>query len=208
MSDATYLCINVLDKHDLVNFFGAEVAGLFDSEVTATDQLQAEGLKKRRKTMSAFTRWGWFKDRMGKLLDLTGHESLRFLAGQAHTHKYIHVMKEDLPGLEYEIKTQCEYSLFKDDFTPVIRALNDLTAWCKSNPDQAGEIVEMYREDTLNAIEYAFFTLDPKSEAPSSDEGEGGDFFFCTLKTIGDLFRYAHSGKNMWIVYENSQVIS
>lgn len=211
MSHSTSFCISVLNKHDLVNYFGVEVAALFDKEATATDASQpnlAEGLKKLRKTMIASTRWGRFNEGMGRLLDLTGHERLRFLANQACDYTYVHVVKCDLPGMELEIKTEYKYSVFRERFDPIIQDLSSVVAWCRSHPEKLIDIVDMYPEDVLSAIEYSFFTLNPNDEAGSGEEGEGGHFFFCVLKTIGDLFRYARIGRDRLVVFDNSNVIS
>lgn len=129
MSDASAFSLCVLDKHDLVNYFGSEVATLFDSNAVAAYPKGMANLDKRRKEFIALTRNNWMKNRAKKLLDLSGHERLRFLSEESFTHKYIHVYG-DPPN---ETKILSRYTLIKEnDFDPVLGELNGLIAWCQS----------------------------------------------------------------------------
>jgi hypothetical protein len=167
------------------------------SELLTTSLLDAEGVSKQivpKRVLKGFTRGDWFKECVKCLVEASGVDNLNFLYAQDCTHEYIEIQK--FSGTDdsiYEYKTLHQYTLIYGEhrFAAIIASLNRLIDWCYKNPDAASRITDyVFADGIKKSIENSFYTLSPNSEAPG-DEGQGPDFLFCTLKTIGELIRYA-----------------
>lgn len=207
MSSSSELSLFVIDRRDLANFYGTEVAALLAGQPVALDSQYLHHYESLRKKMNASTRGDWFKVSMKELLDLSGIEHLRFMSEQSHTHKYLEVDRSHPEVYDKEIKTLHEYTVIKKDFKTIIKALNALASWCSANPDRTDLVLVMdYPESAIESLENSFFTLNPNGDLLYENEGQGSLFFFCVLRTIGDLLRYAEQ-KGLWVIYDNAQMV-
>lgn len=207
MSDSSALSLRVIDGRDLANFYGTELATILADEPMALDSRCLHHFESMRKVMNAYTRGDWFKVKMRELLDHSKIEDLRFMSGQTYTHNYFEIDRSHSEVYEKEIKTLHEYTVIKKDYKSVLKALNAFTSWCVANPDQADlELVIDYPESAMESLENAFFTLNPNVDLLCENEGQGSLFFFCVLRTVGDLIRYAEQ-KGLWVIYDNTKMV-
>jgi hypothetical protein len=197
MSDHSDFSLCVIDKRDLSNFFGVEIATILAGEPIAIDSKYLHFYKPLRREMRGFTRGDWFKVSMRELLDISGIENLRFLSQE--THKYRHISVDDSHQHEYTV-------IKRDDFELILNALDALVIWCRDNPNKADAVLVLdYPESATESIENAFYTSNPNRD-DCGDEGRGSLFFFCVLKTVGDMLRYAnHQG--FWAIYDNEYMV-
>ncbi len=207
MSDSSGFSLSVLDPRDLANFYGCDVAALMAGRPVAIDAKYLHQYEKRRKTMIGITRGDWFKEIMGSLLDVSGIGGLRFLSAQSHTCSYLEVEQHEFNGRISETKMLHEYTVINSETSNVLNAHSKLVTWCHANQDKTTKVLfDWGIEDIAASMENAFFTLHPNSEIVTDDEGRSTDFFFCVLRTVGELLRYAkHQGS--WVVYDNMQAI-
>lgn len=147
---------------------------------------------KPRMLMSGTTRGDWFQDCLDRLIRASGIGNLSFLTGKSWTNQHFAC---DSGSYSYGYRFRYTVIRSQDELTTAIYALNRLLAWCRAHPDATAAVTDYVdAAGVLESIEGAFFTLSPNSEV-AGDEGQGPDFLFCVLHTVGDLLRYAKHWK-------------
>ncbi len=196
MSDLFYSEFVVIHESCLTNYFSEEVSELLSGERIPRNQYvdsrtyRNDRMNSIVRRMSIATRNDWLHARLKELLRESGIEGLRFLSGETCTHR----RKE---ATKYEGKIVCEqtfeYTVLSPDYDKVISSIDQLYRWCLLHPEAAAKLLDVCPKDLTGSIESAFFTLNTSDDG--FDSGEGADFAFCVLKTIGDLMRYAKYNK-------------
>ena len=183
MSDTFSSMLHVFPKAFITNRFGDE-----DSELLTGEKIPRieEGANDASRDMFIATRNNWLPIRLKELFRSSGIEGLRFLSGETYTHQ--HKIVTEANGVVVWEETQA-LTVLNPHYDEVISSIDRLRQWCISNPDVAAKILDIYPKDLGKSIESAFFTLNTDNDG--FDDGQGADFTFSVLKTIGDLMRHA-----------------
>ncbi|MDD5277642.1 MAG: hypothetical protein PHR16_16370 [Methylovulum sp.] len=206
----------VLDKTEIPAYFGEKVAAILLGKEASTLPQNTETANTLQRRMRGSTRSDSFKWRMAELLKLASIESLRFIAETACTHlvlsKEYGAIIEDATYMETEEKEEDkeddqfaahQYTVIKPEkCDAVIADLKKLFSWCSDNVSPASDILEFDDEDVKNAIANAVVCEDLNKQADYGEDGDSAEFFFCALKSILELLKYAKAN-NLYAVYKN-----
>lgn len=214
MSYESMFGLSVVIQRNVLNHFGNEI-GEWISGKNAEANPSYEHSKHWDMMMLASTRSDWFKRSMAQLVRLAGCDELQFMIEEfidqsaqsgekfasADYKKYLRVRETDSDG---KYGHQTEYSLILNP-NKAASGIGRLVNWIRTNPALAGPVILLEPDEVEDVFDQSYFTLNP-SEKSKDDEGQGPHFFFCTVKTIKDLLRYAEA-RNLLAVYESDQMV-
>jgi hypothetical protein len=197
MSDLSFSGLYVIHKPFLTNCFDEELSErLAGEKIPRNDQIKGR-LSSVDKHLSIGSRGNWFQSRLKLLLDASGDADLRFLSGETYTFTYDQVTRH---GGEVVWKETEAYSVLNSRRDAVIAAIARLERWCALNTEVAADLLDEHSRALREAIDSAFFTLAPVNEG--FDSGEGAQFVFCVLRTVGDLMRYSRF-RDCWAIFRS-----
>ena len=205
MAEARISSLAVLRKECLTNCYGAEVSQLLTGEAIPRIPLSADVVIKQpyNRYLSIVSQGGWFEYAVRQIQELSGIGGLRFLQAGACTHEH-KIITKNQEGEIVWVETE-GYTVITSGWDDEIASINNIEQWCRDNSEEAGEVLEHYGKYVLAAIESQFFTLDPSNEGLG--DGCSPEFFFCTLRTIGEIMRFARFHKDtpdIWMIYNST----
>ncbi|MGO1071893.1 hypothetical protein [Lysobacter sp. CA199] len=198
MSDTFHSTLDVFHKAFITNRLGDEVSELLTGEKVPRAPQIKDGASGTYRMLLIATRNEWLYLRLKELLHISGIQGLQFLSGEICTHQHKRVTEHNGEVVWEETDA---FTVLSPHYDEVISSIDRLQQWCLSNPDLAAPILGTHPEDLGKSIESAFFTLNTSDDG--FDGGEGADFMFCVLRTIGDLMRHAKS-QQCFAVYRST----
>jgi hypothetical protein len=199
MSEPTFSSLSVVPKRLLSICFGEEASEVLTG---ARIPLSPDRTAHYFRHLSIVSQGGWFHRKVGELQRMSEIGGFAYLRGGSCTHEHKEVTRDD-DGKVVWVETH-GYTVLTSGWNEEVKAVERLEAWCRQHPEEAAEVLEVSSEWLIPAIESQFFTLAPAHEGLG--DGNSPEFFFCVLRTIGDLMRFARFHKDMsdlWVVYHS-----
>jgi hypothetical protein len=201
MSHHTSSSLALLQKPWLTNVYGPEVSLLLTGEQIERRPEQLRKYSTYHRRLSIISRGGWFQTKFQRLQRISGISGAAYLGEGPFQFERRQVTTDD-KGRVVWVETHA-YTVLRSGWDEEISSISRLENWCRENPEEAAHVLEVSAKWLLPALESRFFTLEPSNEGLG--EGEGPEFFFCVLHTIGDIMRLAKFHEklpNLMVVYE------
>ncbi len=199
MSEPAFSSLTVAHRHWLTTCFGEEASELLTGERIPRHPDRSGPYYRH---LSIVSEGGWFHSKVSELQRISGIGGLAYLRGGSCTHEHKQLTRDD-DGKVVWVETH-GYTVLTSGWDDEIKAIEHLEQWCREHPAAAAEVLEIGSKWLIPAIDSQFFTLQPAHEGLG--DGNSPEFFFCALRTIGDLMRFARFHKDMsdlWVVYHS-----
>lgn len=199
MSEPTFSSLTMTRKDRLTNCYGAEVSELLTGEKIPRhpDQVGLHSPYYRR--LSITSEGDWFHSKLAKLRMLSDSGGLGYFDAQACTHVHRAVTTD---GSGQELWAQTDgYTVLTGGWQGEIEAISRLQEWCRGHPKEAADVLEVPTDWLAPAMDAQFFTLKPSSEGLG--DGNTPEFFFCVLRTLSEMMRFAkfhEKTPDLWVV--------
>lgn len=191
----------VLRKRHLTSYYGAESSKVLTGEQIAPSDPRPGNFAQYHRYQSIYSRGGWLQDRLQALGREVGVTGLRFLSGEESTHRFRNVVRDNDERPVW-VETH-GYTVLTTRCDEVLSSLEQVQAWCHKEPAKAGKVLGFSKDDILEAMRSASFSLEPENEG--FGDGDLPEFAFCVLRTMSELMRFAcyhtKTSPDLWVVY-------